>query len=162
MSKKSINYRKINRKKIRKKYTKKNRKARGKEDEVPFILKKRLEQQGIYEPGIISKMLQDITKNSVKAAISRKNLADSYSKYFQEKRKQKILMQEKFEENKKKIAEIKLALKDNKILLTDGPSNRTRSKSKSKLSNPYKELISEKEKLINENDSIRYILSHRY
>jgi len=158
MSKKSINYRKIN----RKKYTKKNRKARGKEHEVPFILKKRLEQQGIYEPGIISKMLQDITKNSVKAAISRKNLADSYSKYIQEKRKQKILMQEKFEENKKKIAEIKLALKDNKILLTDGPSNRTRSKSKSKLSNPYKELISEKEKLINENDSIRYILSHRY
>ena len=107
-------------------------------------------------------MLQDITKNSVKAAISRKKLADSYSKYIQEKRKQKILMQEKFEENKKKIAEIKLALKDNKILLTDGPSNRTRSKSKSKLSNPYKELISEKEKLINENDSIRYILSHRY
>ena len=33
---------------------------------------------------------------------------------------------------KKKIEEIKLALKDNKVLLTDGPSNRTRSKSKSK------------------------------
>ena len=172
MSKKTVNYRKINRKKVknfsknnkkrRKKSTKKRRKARGKEDEVPFILKKRLEQQGIYEPGIISKMLQDVTRNTVRAAITRKNLKDSYSNYIREKRKQKFSMQEKFEKNKKRIDEINKLLKDPKIMQTDGPSRSTRSKSKIESSNKYKQLISEKEKLVNENDSISYILSRRY
>ena len=171
MSKSNKIYSRINKKKVkkttknnnnkrRKKFTKK--KARGKEDELPFVLKKRLEQQGIYEPGLVSKMLQDITRNSVKAAITRKNLSHSYSKYIQEKRKQKFLMQEKFEKNKKRINEINKLLKDPKIIQTDSPSRSTRSKSKSKNSNQYRELISEKEKLENNNYSITYILSLRY
>ena len=50
----------------------KNRKGTGLEDEVPFLLKKRLETQGIYEPGIVREMLRDVTRNSVRAAMSRK------------------------------------------------------------------------------------------
>lgn len=139
-----------------------NRKGKGPEDEVPFLLKKRLENQGIYEPGIVSEMLKDVTRNTVKAAISRKRLMDSYKQYREEKKVQADSMKKKFEENKKRISEINLLLKDKKTLLTDGPSSRTRSKSKSGTSNLYRELISEKERLTNENNSISYILNNRF
>ena len=140
----------------------KNRKGKGPEDEVPFLLKKRLENQGIYEPGIVSEMLKDVTRNTVKAAMSRKRLMDSYKQYREEKKVQADSMKKKFEENKKRIEEINILLKDKKTLLTDGPSTRTRSKSRSRPSNVYRELISEKEKLTNENSSITYILNRRF
>lgn len=138
------------------------RKGRGPEDEVPFLLKKRLESQGIYEPGIVNQMLRDVTRNTVKTAISRKRLMDSYKQYREEKKLQADSMKKKIKQNKERIAAINLQLKDKKILLTDGPSSRTRSKSKSKSSNLYRELISEKEKLINENSSLTYILTRRF
>lgn len=140
----------------------KNRKGKGPEDEVPFLLKKRLENQGIYEPGIVSEMLRDVTRNTVKAAMSRKRLMDSYKQYREEKKVQADSMKKKFEENKKRIDEINKLLKDKKILLTDSPSTRTRSKSKSKSNNQYSQLILEKERLINENHSISYILNRRF
>ena len=76
----------------------KNRKGKGPEDEVPFLLKKRLENQGIYEPGIVSEMLKDVTRNTVKAAMSRKRLMDSYKQYREEKKVQADSMKKKFEE----------------------------------------------------------------
>tara|TARA_B100000902_G_C27317459_1_gene922250 strand:+ start:3923 stop:4360 length:438 start_codon:yes stop_codon:yes gene_type:complete len=139
-----------------------NRKGKGLEDEVPFLLKKRLENQGIYEPGIISQMLKDVTRNTVKAAMSRKHLMDSYKQYREEKKLQADSMKKKFEKNKERIAKINILLKDKKTLLTDSPSTRTRSKSKSRTSNQYRELISEKERLVNENYSITYILNRRF
>lgn len=144
------------------------RKGKGIEDEVPFLLKKRLENEGIYEPGIVSKMLRDVTRSSVKAAISRKHLMDSYKQFREEKKVQADSMKEKIKQNKERIIKIDVLLKDKKTLLTDSPSSRTRSKSKTKTtrstdtSNQYRELISEKEKLINENSSILYILNKRF
>lgn len=146
----------------RKNKTKQYKKGRGPEDEVPFLLKKRLENQGIYEPGIVSEMLKDVTRNTVKAAMSRKRLMDGYKQYREEKKLQADSMKKKKEQNKQRIAEINTLLKDKKTLLTDSPSSRTRSKSKSRPSNQYIELISEKERLINENNSITYILNHRF
>ena len=87
---------------------------------------------------------------------------DSYKQYREEKKVQADSMKKKFEENKKRIEEINILLKDKKTLLTDGPSTRTRSKSRSRPSNVYRELISEKEKLTNENSSITYILNRRF
>ena len=107
-------------------------------------------------------MLKDVTRNTVKATMSRKRLMDSYKQYREEKKVQAASMKKKFEENKKRISEINRLLKDKKTLLTDGPSSRTRSKSKSTPSNLYRELISEKEKLINENYSFKYILSSKF
>lgn len=138
------------------------KKGKGIEDEVPFLLKKRLENQGIYEPGIVSEILKDVTRNTVKAAMSRKRLMDSYKQYREEKKVQADSMKKKLEQNKERITEINVLLKDKKTLLTDGPSSRTRSKSKSGSSNLYRELISEKERLTNENSSISYILNNRF
>ena len=138
------------------------RKGKGPEDEVPFLIKKRLERQDIYEPGIVSQILRDVTRNTVKAAMSRKRLMDSYKQYRKEKKQQADSMKKKLEQNRERITEINVLLKDKKILLTDGPSSRTRSKSKSGTSNLYRQLILEKERLINENDSITYILNSRF
>jgi hypothetical protein len=167
-------------------------KGRGPEDEVPFLLKKRLEKQGTYEPGIVSEMLRDVTRNSVKAAMSRKRLMDSYKKYREEKkieaamsrkrlmdsykkyREEKKIeadtMKKKFRENKRRIEEIDLLLNKPEIMQTDAPSRSTRSQTKLKVisinksqpSNEYRKLISEKERLINENSSITYILNIRF
>jgi len=125
-------------------------------------LKKRLEIQGIYEPGIVREMLRDVTRNSVRAAMSRKHLMDSYKQFSEEKKLQTDSMKKKFRENKKRIQEIDILLKDKEILLTDGSSTRTRSKSKSTPRNQYRELISEKERLTSKNSSITYILNHRF
>ena len=159
---KTKNKTKNKRKNKRKNKTKEYKKGRGPEDEVPFLLKKRLENQGIYEPGIVSEMLKDVTRNTVKAAISRKRLMDGYKQYREEKKLQADSIKKKKEQNKERISEINTLLKDKKTLLTDSPSTRTRSKSKTRLSNQYTELISEKERLINENDSITYILNRRF
>ena len=145
-------------------------KGRGPEDEVPFLLKKRLEKQGTYEPGIVSEMLRDVTRNSVKAAMSRKRLMDSYKKYREEKKIEADTMKKKFRENKRRIEEIDLLLNKPEIMQTDAPSRSTRSQTKLKVisinksqpSNEYRKLISEKERLINENSSITYILNIRF
>ena len=94
--------------------------------------------------------------------MSRKRLMDSYKQYREEKNVQADSMKKKFGENKKRIQEIDILLKDKKTLLTDSPSTRTRSKSKSKSNNQYSQLILEKERLINENDSISYILNRDF
>ena len=154
----------------KKKYRKKNKtknkrkeykKGRGPEDEVPFLLKKRLENQDIYEPGIISKILKDVPRNTVKAAISRKSLMDSYKQHIKEKKLEADSLKKKFKQNEERIKKINELLQDKKILQTDGPSNRTRSKSKSKQNNLYINLNSEKQELISENHSIKYNLNHR-
>lgn len=164
-------YKKIPRKIPRKTPRKRDKlKGRGQEDELPFLLKKRLEKQGIYEPGIVSEMLRDVTRNSVKTAISRKHLMDSYKKYRDEKKVQADSMKEKRKKNKRRIEEIDLLLNKPEIMQTDAPSRSTRSQTKLKVlsinksqsSNEYKKLISEKERLINENSSITYILDRRF
>ncbi len=86
---------------------------------------------------------------------------DSYKQHIKEKKLEADSMKKIFNQNEERIKKINELLKDKKTLQTHGPSNRTRSKSKSKQNNQYIKLKSEKEKLISESHFITYNLNHR-
>ena len=110
---------------------KRAKRGRGKEDEVPFLLKQKLEDMGMYEPGIVQNIMSDVPKTSVKRAIT---MAD-YRKWHKEKeiRKQKIRTDnlEIMRKSKKEIKELEDRLLEIDSLRQDGPARRTRGSKRS-------------------------------
>lgn len=56
-------------------------KGKGREDEVPYLLKEVFSKKGVYEPGLVRKILTNVPKKSVTKAITDKELMTIYKKH---------------------------------------------------------------------------------
>jgi len=133
--------------------------GRGKEHEVPFLLKQKLEDMGMYEPGIVQNIMSDVPKHSTKRAIT---MAD-YRKWHKENeiRKQKIRTDnlEIMRKSKKEIKELEDRLLKIDRLRQDGPARRTRGSKHSESQQKWAEDTAKMKARIEELFRLNYRLS---
>ena len=125
------------------KKSKKNKiKGKGREHEVPFLLKEVFSKKGVYEPGLVDKILTNVPKKSVTKAINDKKLMAIYKKHVANKAARSA-----------KLAEINSKLDKLEGLLvgtpyaTDDSYDANRALQKSKLETQLKEKVEELKKI---------------
>ena len=140
-------------------------KGKGPEDEVPYLLKKLFSKEGVYEPGLVDKILTNVPKKSVTKAINDKKLMAVYRKHIDDRALKKSKLETQLKEKVEELKIIQEKLEDPKIIRSNGPSRSTRSASKKSQQSEYDTLTNKKKKIESEIDTltlkIKYFTSLR-
>ena len=150
------------------KQSKKNKiKGKGPENEVPYLLKKLFSKEGVYEPGLVDKILTNIPKKSVTKAIRDKKLMAVYRKHIDDRALKKSKLETQLKEKLEELKKIKEQLQKPEIISSNGPSRSTRSARKKSQQSEYEydTLTNKKKKIEKEIDTltlkIKYFTSLR-
>ncbi len=164
-SKKRKEYRKIRR--IKKRKSTKKKKARGKEEEVPFILKKFIEKTKPehYEPAIIQNIMSSVPRQSITKAIAM----DDYKKWHKARKEQlrieKQASEKKMQQAAKRKIELRAQLDKIEFDRLNGPARRTRGQKDSKWNKDYEKFQEEywqQDRIINSESYKLNRLNKRY
>jgi len=114
------------------KKSKKNKiKGKGREyevrfDELPFLLKEVFSKKGVYEPGLVDKILTNIPKKSYAESIKYRKMQDQYRK-----------IQDQLKNKNEELEEIERQLQNKKVISSNGPSTNTHAASKKTQQSEY-------------------------
>ncbi len=150
------------------KKSKKNKmKGKGREDEVPYLLKEVFSKKGVYEPGLVRKILTYVPKKSVTKTINDRDLMTIYKKHVSDRALQKSKLETQLKEKVEELKKIKEQLQKPEIISSNGPSRSTRSARKKSQQSEYEydTLTNKKKKIEKEIDTltlkIKYFTSLR-
>ena len=148
------------------KKSKKNKmKGKGPENELPYLLKKVFSKKGIYEPGLVDKILTNIPKKSVTKAITDKKLMTIYKKHVAYRALEKSKLETQLKEKVEELKKIKEQLQKPEIISSNGPASNTRSASINPQQSKYTTLNNRKTRIESEIDTltlkIKYFTSLR-
>jgi len=119
------------------KKSKKNKmKGKGSANELPFLLKKVFSKKGVYEPGLVDKILKNIPKKSYAQSIKYRKIQDQ------------------LKNKNKELEEIKEKLQKPEIISSNGPARSTRSASKKSQQSEYTTLNNRKNRIEREIDTL--------
>ena len=148
------------------KKSKKNKmKGKGNANEVPFLLKEVFSKKGVYEPGLVDKILTNIPKKSVTKAINDKKLMAIYKKHVAYRALEKSKLETQLKEKVEELKKIKEQLQKPEIISSNGPASNTRSASINPQQSKYTTLNNRKTSIESEIDTltlkIKYFTSLR-
>lgn len=157
---------KNNKKRNSKKILKKNlRFAKGKEHEIPFLIKEMLDRTSkfnfnkeFYNEDLMKEIMSYIPIPDVKKAIRRSELMRSYANHLKEKKIKVEKINQEIEKNEKILIKKKEELKQLNSLGLDGPSRRTRSQGRYNKDAKIQDLEKEITNLTRSIDSMKYRL----
>ena len=119
------------------KKSKKNKmKGKGSANELPFLLKKIFSKKGVYEPGLVDKILTNIPKKSYAESIKYRKIQDQ------------------LKNKNKELEKIKEKLQKPEIISSNGPARSTRSASKKSQQSEYTTLNNRKNRIESEIDTL--------
>jgi len=158
---------KINKKRNSNKIFKKLRFAKGKEHEMPFLIKGMLDKTSktiynkeFHNEDLMKEIMSNIPIQHVKKAIRRSDLMKSYANHLEEKKVRVEKLKEDIEKNEKLLIKKKEELKKLNSLGFDGPSRRTRSQGRYNQDTKIQELEKEITDLTRSIDTMKYRLKN--